>query len=71
MRDLAPNLLLFAALGIVVLIYLRWRKMNVGTATAASVPPAPAGAPLGAGAVPLGQFAVDPSRQWLLLQPGE
>jgi len=67
MNDLGASILLIAALGLAVLIAMRLQRAGVLPAAAPVAPNAPAGS----GVVALGQWAVAPGRQWLLIQPGQ
>lgn len=59
--------ILIVALAIAGLIFWRLHRSRLSPpADPASEP----GAPTGVNVVPLGQFAVAPDRQWLLITPG-
>jgi ABC-type Fe3+-siderophore transport system permease subunit len=72
MDDLGPALVIAVALGLAGLIFWRLHRGALAHSgvIGASKAAANSGAPVGA-AIPLGQWAVAPDRQWLLLQPGE
>jgi hypothetical protein len=60
--------ILILALAFAALIFWRLHRRLGVPATAASADDI--GAPAGAGALPLGQYAVAADRQWLLIKPG-
>jgi hypothetical protein len=70
MNDLGPTLVLMAALGLAAAIFMRLHRRGAAAVPGAAAAAAAGGAPAGA-VVPLGQWAVRPDRQWLLLQPGQ
>lgn len=63
----ATDGILIVALGLAGLIYWRIYQRNVQVQSA----PQSLGLPPGIGLMPLGQFSVQPDRQWLLLPPGQ
>jgi hypothetical protein len=65
MNELGTGIILCAALGLAALIAVRLHRAGV-----LPLPPA-AGSPPGTSTVALGQWAVAPDRQWLLIQPGQ
>jgi hypothetical protein len=71
MRDESSYILLAIAVSALVFVAWRWHRYIAQQQASGAVPPAPPGAPLGSGAIPLGQFAVAPGKQWLLIQPGQ
>lgn len=58
------------ALGFAAAIFWRLHVARLGNQPSAP-PPAAIGTPPGAPYLPLGQYAVIPSRQWLLISPGQ
>jgi hypothetical protein len=68
------ELLLLAALGFAGFVLWRIHERGVSQFQPPLVPPVPAippgVPPPGAQLIPLGQYAVAPSRRWLLLNPG-
>lgn len=64
MGDVAPGVLLLIALAFAFVLFRRLHMQG-------GPPPGQSGAPAGAATVQLGQFAVAPSRQWLIVQPGQ
>lgn len=69
------DFILVVALALAGLVFWRlYRRGVLGPASSqVPAPPAPGapGTPPGAAALPLGQFAVAPENQWLLLRPGQ
>lgn len=61
-----PQILLLLVFGVLVLVWLRWRRHML---TAEGAPATKQGTP--APQLVLGAAAVRPSAQWLLLQPGQ
>lgn len=64
MTDAAIATLLLAGLALAAWIFVRLHRAQLH-------PPPPAGAPHGAGVLPLGQLAVAPDRRWLVLPQGQ
>lgn len=67
MKTTGHELILLAALAMAGFVF--WRVYNRRAIEGASLAPAP-GAPAGSPFLPLGQYAVAPDRQWLLIRPG-
>lgn len=65
MSDFGPTVLLVVALGLAAAIFARLARApgNTAAAVVLGAPPALS--------LALGQYAVNPDRQWLLLQPGD
>lgn len=67
----STDTILIVALALAGFIFYRLHKARI--AGSAGTAPAPGNpfTPPGASVVPLGQYVVQPDRQWLLIQPGQ